>query len=55
MKCPYCDVKLQVDEMIDRNEDNNFVGGHCPKCDKMFAWTQHFKLVFSHEDGLIED
>ena len=55
MKCPYCDVELKLDELIDENEDNNFVGGHCPKCDKMFTWKQRFERVFVGEDSLSED
>lgn len=46
MKCPVCDLELEVDEVYDdyydseKREENWY--GHCPKCGKSYHWTNVF-------------
>lgn len=55
MKCPNCNIKLKIDEIIGENENSRWVGGHCPQCNKSFSWTQEFKRILILECDLEED
>lgn len=43
MKCPVCDVVLELNEVYDGLFDNEKREeewyGHCPKCKKEYHWT----------------
>lgn len=54
MKCSYCNTELLVDEVIEREEEFDYVGGHCPQCNTQFSWSRNFKRVLDTETDLIE-
>ena len=55
MKCSYCNTELLVDEIIAREEELDYVGGHCPQCKRLFSWCKNFKRVLDTETDLIEE
>lgn len=58
MKCPYCNLFLNITEYIEYEainieELNATVAGFCPKCKHKYLWTQHYTL--QSEDDLEDD
>lgn len=58
MKCPNCNVLLDIIECLNYEAENNEelevnVYGSCPSCGRKFLWTQHYTLV--KEDSLEDD
>ena len=58
MKCPYCNLFLNITEYIEYEainigELNATVAGFCPKCKHKYLWTQYYTLV--NESDLEDD
>lgn len=58
MKCPNCNVLLNITEYLDYEAKNCKelevnVYGYCPSCGGKFLWTQHYTLI--NEDSLEDD
>ena len=56
--CRECGEELVVDEVIEESNygwgANRTVGGHCPKCEKQWTWSEAYDLVLVEVNGMQE-
>lgn len=49
MKCPYCDVELEIEDSVDISIGwdtlRESVIGICPKCEKNFMWDRIYNFT----------
>lgn len=59
MKCPNCDETVFFEEIVDTeyygNENYNIGYGICPKCNKVWRWTEIFVYARDADIEEIED
>ena len=59
MKCPNCGETVLFEEIVDTeyhgNECYNIGYGVCPKCDKVWKWTEVFTYARDEDIREIED
>ena len=56
MKCPNCGETVAFEDVIDTEYDHNyyydFCYGTCPKCNKIWKWTEVF--VYTRDEDIQE-